>query len=123
MKKVIWGSAIVTVIIIGIVVAISGLFVVRGGLVKLLPPVPTVVSSSTNSNGTTLTNYCRTIVAEIRNDGGNGDVVVDITYKERGMEWVKSSRQNFSANETKKVSMEFSEAQIGEEGRYNISVR
>ena len=125
MKKVIWATAIFAVMVIGIIVLIiaGGMFVARGGLSRAMPPLPVVVSSHTDTGGTTMTDYCRTITAEVRNDGGNGDVVVNITYKERGQEWTKSSRQSFTANETKKISMVFPEAQLGEEGRYNVSVR
>jgi len=125
MKKVIWATAIFAVMVIGIIVLIiaGGMFVARGGLTKVLPPIPVVVSSHTDTGGTTMTDYCRTIIADIRNDGGNGDVVIEITYGERGQRWTKSVRQAFTANETKAVSIIFSEAQLGEAGRYSVSVR
>jgi len=125
MKKAIWVLVIVAVLAIaGIAGGIHGvLFVARGGLARAMPPLPVVVSSSSNEGGTTMTDYCRTITTDVRNDGGNGDVVISITYYERGQEWTKSARQSFTANETKKVSMQFPEAQLGGDGKYNISVR
>ncbi|MFH1226829.1 MAG: hypothetical protein V1701_02860 [Planctomycetota bacterium] len=125
MKKAIWGLAIVAAVLIGIVVImiVGGLFAAKGGLANVLPPNPVIVSASDNTGGSTLTDYCRTIVAQIRNDGGSGDVVVEITYSEGARSWTKSRRESFTTNETKSVSMVFNEATLGGEGKYHIAVR
>jgi len=121
MKKITWISVIAAVLGIGIIAV--GLFVSKGGLIKILPPMPVIVSSRTNSDKSRLTDYCATIIADIRNDGGNGDIVVEIKYSEGAQAWTKSKRDSFTANETKTISLDFPEATLGGEGVYEISAR
>lgn len=96
---------------------------VRAKIDKALPVDPTVVSSRTNSDNSRFTDYCATIVADIRNDGGNGEVVIEIAYSEGDKTWTKSKRETFTANETKTVSIDFPEATLGSDGKYSVTAR
>lgn len=125
MKKAIWLSVIVAVLVIGAIVAVvvSMLFIAKGGLTKVLPPNPVVVSTRTSTANSSLTDFCQTITADIRNDGGNGDIVIEMKYSEGAQTWTKSKREGFTANETKIISIDFTEATLSGEGRYEITAR
>lgn len=98
-------------------------FIASGSATKLLPVSPVIVSTRNNSDHSELLDYCATIIAEVRNDGGNGDVVIEVKYSEGAQAWTKSTRQKFTANETKTISIDFPEATLGGEGIYEISAR
>lgn len=96
---------------------------VRDSVAKALPVAPVVVSSRDNGDNSKFTDYCATIIADIRNDGGSGDVVIEVAYSEGAQTWTKSKRERFTANETKTVSFDFPEATLGGKGAYAITAR
>ena len=108
---------------IALCLLLAGIFVGSGSASKLLPVRPIIVSTRTNSDKSELTDYCATIIADIRNDGGNGDVVIEVKYIEGANNWTKSKREAFTANETKTILLDFPEATLGGEGSYEITAR
>jgi len=112
----------IVAIVLCLLLAVIG-FVGSGSASKLLPVRPVIVSTRHNSDHSKLTDYCATIVADIRNDGGNGEVVIEVKYTEGANTWTKSKREAFTANETKTIALDFPEATLGTNGAYEITAR
>lgn len=115
-------------IVIGLVLGVSTTMVVThwflsGSAAQLMPADPVIVSSRDSSDHSKALDYCATIIADVRNDGGNGDVVIEIKYSEGAQSWTKSKRERFTANETKTISLDFPEATLGGKGSYEITAR
>ena len=109
-------------IVLCLILVVIG-FVAGGSASKLLPVSPVIVSTRNSSDKSKLTDYIATITADIRNDGGNGEIVIEIKYMEGTQAWTKSTRERFTTNETKSVSLDFPEATLGGEGKYEITAR
>lgn len=76
------------------------------------PPHPQLVSQGADDSSSTLGEYSVKVWGEIRNDGGPGDVVAEITLVQGDKSFTKTSKQFFDAKETKKVELVFDEAEM-----------
>ena len=70
-----------------------------------------------------LGDFRATLYACLRNDGGSGNAIIEFNYSEGKVSWTKSGQYHFNANETKKVSMEFSEAHLLRKAKYSVVVK
>lgn len=114
-----WG-----IILAGIIVLLIAIWILlaKGSFYKIMPPAPVVVSCDyrdTSSFG----DFKITVSGQIRNDGGDGDVIIIFGYREGDNDLKKTVRRFFTANETAKVEMEFAEATLFGKGVYSVEVK
>ena len=99
-------------------------------LVQLFPtvqkrialPSPVVVSYGGDDSRSGLLQYRGRVWAEIRNDGGDGDVVVEATMYQGDKNWTKSSRRYMQAKETTRFELTFEEVKwLGGKVTYSVN--
>lgn len=117
MKK----AMIIAAVVIIALIVIWWALVPKGLYKKIIPVIPVVVSSGTEDSST-IVDYRVIVWAEVRNDGGDGDVVVTFSYRD-STTYTKTSSRFFKANETARMQMEFPEAKLLKDGFYNVEVR
>ncbi len=103
------------IIIITIVITIVVILVVTNyqTIFKIVyPPNPVVVSSNFNDSSTRLFEYSVKVEADIRNDGGNGDIVFKATVYQAGDSWTKTTKKYFESKETATMSLQFDEVKL-----------
>ncbi len=84
-----------------------------GTIIKAVyPPKPVVVSSNLNDSSTRLFEYSAKVEAVIRNDGGNGDIVLEATVYQDGHTWTKTAKKYFEAKETETMAIQFDEVKL-----------
>ena len=103
--KIIRGIIIVILIIIILPWAINFIS-------DITSPEPYVVSRGVDDLSSELLEYSYRVWAEIRNDGADGDVVIQATLKQDGEEWTKTKRVFMTRNETKKYFIKFDEVKL-----------
>ena len=59
-------------------------------------------------------------MATIRNDGGNGDIVMEVLVTEGRKQWTKTKKAYFTSKETKTLSLKFDEVTLLGSGRYFV---
>lgn len=109
------------------VIAVGAYFALRlvgsGTLAKAMPPLPVIVSQGTSESPTGLTDYAILVWTEVRNDGGDGDVVLEVTLLLPGGPVTKTTSQSFRARETARMSIVFREIEVLDSNvRYQATV-
>ncbi len=102
-----------------IVIYILTLLVVIGVIFFLLnwqsvfkaitPPIPVIVSSKVDDTSLRLGDYSARTRAQIRNDGGNGDVVFEATVHQGEKHWTKTTKRYFQSKQTAEMELIFDE--------------
>ena len=113
------------VIIISIVIVLIIVFLIMnyGKIIKnVYPPNPVIVSSTLNDTSTRLFEYSATVEAVVRNDGGNGDVVLEPTVFQGDRSWTKTIKKYFESKETTTMALKFDEVEMLR-GEYRSQVR
>ena len=83
------------------------------------PPFPVVVSYNYKDTSS-LFDYKMRVYATIRNDGGNGDVVMEVTVREGRKSWTKTKKEYFNSKQTKTMDIGFTEITLFGNTRYGI---
>lgn len=88
---------------------------------KVMPPQPIVVSSTADASSSKLLEYSVKVKGVVRNEGGDGYVVVEATVQQGGDSWMKTERIYLSSFETKDFELIFDEARmLGENPSYYV---
>lgn len=88
---------------------------------KVMPPQPIVVSSIADASSSKLLEYSVKVKGVVRNEGGDGYVVVEATVQQGGDSWTKTERIYLSSFETKDFELIFDEARmLGENPSYYV---
>ncbi|MFA5803574.1 MAG: hypothetical protein WC879_02925 [Melioribacteraceae bacterium] len=89
---------------------------------EFYPPDPHIVSYNASDSQSTLFEYTLLIYAEIRNDGGDGDVVFESTVSQGDQQWTKTTTKHFISKETARMELKFDEVE-GLKGKSSYSVK
>lgn len=85
------------------------------------PPIPVVVSKGGDDLSSSLLDYSMQVWAEIRNDGGDGAIVMEATVYEGAKHWTKTTKAYFGSKETKKLELVFDEVHLwGPKHKYSV---
>lgn len=77
-----------------------------------VPPKPVVVSSYADGSSSKLFDYSIKVTGSLRNEGGDGYVVVEATVYQNGHEWTKTDQVFLGAYETTEVEFVFDEVRL-----------
>ena len=90
---------------------------------KLAPPKPVIVSKGGDDLSSKLFDYSAQVWADVRNDGGDGFVVMKATLYQNRKSYTKTTRKYFNSLETARMKIIFNEAEFfGGEIQYSINV-
>lgn len=115
----------IPIIMISIIGGLIIIFLIMnfGTIIKnVFPPNPVIVSSNLNDTSTRLFEYSATVEAVVRNDGGNGDIVLEATVFQGEQSWTKTIKKYFESKETATMSLKFDEVEMLR-GEYRSQVR
>lgn len=95
------------------VVLFTIMVIVFTGAVSAPPtPDPVIVSSFMDGTPSTLTDYAVRVVADVRNDGAEGQIVFEATVFEGNKVWTKTATAVMTAKETRRFEIVFDEPGI-----------
>lgn len=77
--------------------------------VALAPPVPVLVSSDADDLSSRLLEYSGRVHASIRNEGGSGNVIFEVTVMQDGHSWTMTALRHFESQETADMEIVFDE--------------
>lgn len=106
------------IVLVGLLIYFNWGKVVR----EFYPPNPQIVSYNASDSESTLFEYTVLIYAEIRNDGGDGDVVFESTVSQGNQQWTKTATKHFISKETARMQLKFDEVE-GLKGKSSYSVK
>lgn len=88
---------------------------------KVLPPEPVIVSHSLDYSSTRLFEYSVRVKGDVRNDGGDGYVVVEVILSQDGNEWKKTYQMYMESKQTLPFELVFDEVKLfGSEPSYVV---
>lgn len=109
--------------IIAITAVTTIAFLAIWGLNYSIQPYPVIVSSKSSFASSKLFEYSVSVSAVIRNDGGDGNVVLKVTVTQDGNSWTKTSKKFFGSKETAEMELKFDEVKLlGGEIKKRINV-
>lgn len=76
------------------------------------PPKPEIVSFKGDDSSTKLFEYSDILKVQVRNDGGDGNVVFEATVFQGNNHWTKSTREFIGSKETKEMDLQFDEVKL-----------
>lgn len=79
---------------------------------SIVPPIPEIVDSSSNSDSSTLFDYRTKIIGNIMNKGGDGYIVIKAFVYQGGKQYKKSKQIYLLAYETKEFEFVFDETEF-----------
>lgn len=95
---------------------IFGVFMVLSGcqefVKKVLPPNPVVVSQNATADNSDFFDYAVKVSASVRNDGGDGEVVFEVTVRQDGKTWTKTQTKRMTAKSTSDFEIRFAEVKL-----------
>jgi hypothetical protein len=100
-------------LIILFLIAIAIIFAVlnwRSVYRKFAPPKPVIVSKGADDLSSKLFDYSVQVWADVRNDGGDGFVVMKATFYQNRKSYTKTTRKYFNSLETARMKIIFDEA-------------
>jgi hypothetical protein len=103
-KYIIWG----VVIIIGIIIAFNYQSIFK----SVVPPHPIIVSSKADGSSSKLFEYSVKVSGSVRNDGGDGSIVVEVVLFQGNNSWKKTKQLYLPAYETENFEIIFDEAKL-----------
>ncbi len=104
-------GCIIIVAVVGIIALILSVLLWRpvANVVVNQYPAPVIVSSFADHQSGSIFDASMRVVADIRNDGIAGDVVLEATVYQGDKQWTKTKKELFTARETKKLEISFDE--------------
>jgi hypothetical protein len=85
------------------------------------PPRPILVSKGGDDLSSKLFDYSVRTWAEVRNDGGDGTIAMEVTYFQGGKTFTKTTTRYFKSLETARMELVFDEAKMfGGNSKYSI---
>ncbi len=76
------------------------------------PPIPIVASYGGDDLSSTLGDYSIRVWASVRNDGGDGEVVLEATVYQGEHHWTKTATRRLTAKETARMEIDFDEVAL-----------
>ena len=90
---------------------------------KFAPPKPVIISKGADDLSSKLFDYSVEVWTDVRNDGGDGFVVMKATFYQNRKSYTKTTRKYFNYLETARMKIVFDEARLfGGDGRYSVDV-
>jgi len=84
-------------------------------------PDPVLVSKGGDDMSSGLLEYSARAWAEVRNDGGDGKVVFEVTFMQGSESWKKTTTKFMSAHETTRFELVFDEVSLlGGQSKYRV---
>lgn len=84
------------------------------------PPIPVIVSYEGDDLSSGLLDYSMRVFGVIRNDGGSGNIVFEVTVYEGDKTWTKTKVEYFNSKETKELKLVFDEVHLFGSGKYSV---
>lgn len=101
-------------IIGGIVIILGIVFIANYQNIfkSIIPPKPVIVSENADGSSSKLFDYSIKVFGELRNDGGDGYVVIEATVSQEDHEWKKTQQMYLQAYQTEKFELVFDEVKF-----------
>ena len=77
-----------------------------------MPPKPVIVSTKANDSSTKIFDYSIQVFGEVRNEGGDGYVVIEVNVEQNGKSWKKTQQLYIESYQTSKFSIDFDEVKL-----------
>lgn len=102
-----------TFIVIGIIVASIILLANYQSIIKsILPPDPVIVSSYADGTSSTLFNYSIKVKGEVRNQGGDGYIIIEAHAFQGDKEWTKTKNVYLESYQSTEFEIVFDEVKL-----------
>jgi hypothetical protein len=78
----------------------------------VVPPKPVVVSSSADDGSSGFLEYSMRVKTTVSNQGGDGDIVIEVTAYQGENHWTKTKNIHMGASQTDEVEFVFDEVKF-----------
>jgi len=104
---------IIGVVAIGIIILIANY---QNIFKSVLPPAPVIVSSKADGTSSTIFEFSTRVTGEVRNQGGDGYVVIEAVVSQDGTDWTKTKQIYMPSYQTESFELIFDEVELFETG-------
>lgn len=104
---------VIGVVAIGVIIFIANY---QNIFKSVLPPDPVIVSSKADGSSSTVFEFSTQVTGEVRNQGGDGYVVIEAVVSQDGRDWTKTKQIYMPSYQTESFELIFDEVELFDTG-------